>query len=190
MNSRLQPQTRPTAHPLPNLRVLFREMLRGDRGARSIKSRSSSLFSLFLHEELQNLPFVFNNLPTLLHSCKNKSFVCTLFTKTPRGYPPPLPTPKALLELRHHSSHFQFSLFHFLFPTPSSLFSSHEPRVASHQFPIWLLSAPPSTQTIDGCGLYLEPANKIVPLHASRSNHGHRNHFTFNSLHRLAPGMA
>src|SRR5579859_299985 len=109
MNSRRPAQSNPllpfspsTSPSVLSLRVPFRE--------------SSLLFSLFPREKYQNLPFVFNNLPTLLHSCKNKSFIYTLFTKTPRGYPFTLPTPQALLEVQHsffalHQSPFTNSQF-------------------------------------------------------------------------------
>ena len=35
---------------------------------------------------------------TLFHSLQNKSFICTLFTKTPRGTHPPAKKPRFLLE--------------------------------------------------------------------------------------------
>src|SRR5579863_5849995 len=89
------------------------------------------------------------------------------FTHSSQKHPGGTPLPTHLLKL------------YLKFSTPSSLFTSHDSLVTIHQFPIWLLSAPLSTQTID-----------LQPLHAPRSNHGHRNHLTFPSRHRLAPGMA
>src|SRR5579863_8464072 len=51
-----------------------------------------SLHSFTLFEKSQKsanfTSLVFNHFPTLFHSCRNKSFVCTLLTKVPQGGTP------------------------------------------------------------------------------------------------------
>src|SRR5579863_6839219 len=62
-----------------------------------------SLHSFTLFEKSQKsanfTSLVFNHFPTLFHSCRNKSFVCTLLTKVPPGTPIPPTRPQPLLEL-------------------------------------------------------------------------------------------
>src|SRR5579863_5265950 len=129
--------------------------------------------------------FHFGNLLCSFHSSRAKSIkishlfstTCPLFftlakispsfTHSSQKHPGGTPSLSQLLKL------------YLKFSTPSSLFTSHDSLVTIHQFPIWLLSAPPSAQTID-----------LQPPHAPRSIHGHRNHLTFPRHHRLAPGMA
>src|SRR5579863_6085340 len=149
MNSRLQPQTYPTAHQFPNLRVPFRE--------------SSVLFSLFPHRSTKISHLFSTTCPLFFTLAK----ISPSFTHSSQKHPGGTPSLSQLLKL------------YLKFSTPSSLFTSHDSLVTIHQFPIWLLSAPPSAQTID-----------LQPPHAPRSIHGHRNHLTFPRHHRLAPGMA
>ena len=77
MNSRHQPQTHPTAHPIPALRVLFREFP-------MIQIHSSSLFHSF-RARSNKICLCFQRLTNSSSLLKNKSSICTLFTKTHRG---------------------------------------------------------------------------------------------------------
>ena len=79
--------------------------LRGVTLSKNLSKKSEILVLSF--QSLTTSPFTF------FHSCRNKSFICTVFTKVPRGTPLPLPTPKVLLELCRHD--FQFPSHYSLF---------------------------------------------------------------------------
>jgi len=121
--------------------------------------------SLFLYEELQNLPFDFNELRTFCHFCQNNSFVCTLFQNIPGGTPlgcglylepaetdvpqAPIPSDNRFLSARRLCA---------CLPQAGLRATNLLPMlVSSRRFFRLLVSGVRS----NGCGLYLEPANEM-----------------------------
>ena len=157
MNSRHQLQTHPTAHPPATRAFRFGNLLASFHSFSTRSNKISPLFSM-------TSPLFF----TLAK-------ISPSFSHSSQKYPGVTPSLSQLLKfyLKSATRTLNAASLFCCFPIHYSLITTHR------TFPIWLLSARPSAQTID-----------LQSPHAPRSSHGHRNLFAFSRRRRLAPGMA